>query len=161
MYRFKATLDIIVGNPFVYLPDEVLEGIFKEVNRRNGHIPVKGTINGKAFAQTLVKYSGAYRLYINMIMLKDSPRRIGEKIEVEIEVDYSDRTISTHPKLIKALAENKKANDVFESLSPSRQKEIVRYISKLKTEESVDRNVVRAIDFLLGKCSFVGRKKPK
>ena len=56
-----------------------------------------------------------------------------------------------------ALADNKKATAVFASLSPSRQKEILRYISNLKTEQSVEKNIVRAINFLLGKGRFVGR----
>ncbi len=80
--------------------------------------------------------------------------------QLEITFDPSDRTIQPHPKLLKALKENEQANAVFEKLSASRQKEIVRYMSKLKTEESVDRNVVKAINFLLGKESFVGRKTP-
>ncbi|PIF02255.1 MAG: hypothetical protein CR996_00760 [Draconibacterium sp.] len=158
--RFKTTLDIIHGNPFVYLPDEILGHLFLQSGKSKGHIPVKGTVNGKPFQQTLVKYSGDWRLYINMKMLKDSPRRIGEKIEVEIEFDPSNRSIKPHPKLIKALAKNKEANAVFKKLSASRQKEIVRYIANLKTEQSVDRNIERAINFLLGKGRFVGRAKP-
>ncbi len=160
MNAFRALLDIIGGNPFVYLPDEILESIFRQAGKRKGHIPVKGTVNGKSFRQTLVKYSGDWRLYINMKMLKDSPRRIGEEIEVAITFDPSDRTIKPHPNLIKALKDNKDAHAVFEKLSPSRQQEIVRYIAHLKTEQSVDRNIDRAINFLLGKGSFVGRKKP-
>lgn len=160
MYEFNATLAIIVGNPFVYLPSEILENIFQQANRRKGHIPVKGTINGKPFQQTLVKYRGDWRLYINMVMLKNSPKRRGEKIKLRIEFDPSDRTIEPHPKWSKALTENKEANEVFEKLSPSRQKEIVRYISNLKSEQSIDRNVERAINFLLGKERFVGREKP-
>ncbi len=95
-----------------------------------------------------------------MKMLKDSPRRIGEEIEVDIEFDPSDRTIEPHPKLTKALKGNKEANAVFKKLSASRQKEIVRYIANLKTEQSVNRNIDRAINFLLGKGRFVGREKP-
>lgn len=157
---FNATLEIIVGNPFVYLPTDVLENLFCQANKRKGHIPVKGMINGKSFQQTLVKYSGDWRLYINMVMLKNSPKRIGEEIQVEIEFDPSDRSIETHPKWNKALNDNKDANGVFEKLSASKQKEIVRYISNLKTEKSVERNVERAINFLLGKERFVGREKP-
>ncbi len=160
MNTFKAILDIIGGNPFVYLPTEILEHIFQQAGKSKGHIPIMGTVNGKPFQQTLVRYSGDWRLYINMKMLKDSPRRIGEEIDVEIEFDPSDRTIVPHPKLVKALKENKDANAVFEKLAASRQKEIVRYIANLKTEQSVDRNIERAINFLLGKGSFVGRKKP-
>lgn len=160
MYNFNATLEIIVGNPFVYLPCEILENIFQQATRGKGHIPVRGTINGKQYQQTLVYYSGNWRLYINMEMLKNSPKRIGEEIEVEIEFDPSDRTIAPHPKFSKALADNKDANEVFENLSASKQKEIVRYISFLKTEASIDRNVAKAINFLLGKERFVGRESP-
>jgi len=160
MYKFNAKLEIIVGNPFVYLPCEILENIFQQAAKKKGHIPVRGTINGKQYQQTLVNYSGNWRLYINMEMLKNSPKRIGEEIEVEIEFDPSDRTIAPHPKFSKALADNKDANDVFENLSASKQKEIVRYISFLKTEASIDRNVAKAINFLLGKESFVGRESP-
>ena len=160
MYRFKAILEIIVGNPFVYLPPPILKALFEDAQQDRGPIPVRGTLNGKAYQQTLVKYSGAWRLYINMKMLKDSPRRIGEEIEVEIAFDPADRSIEPHPKFVKALAENEEAKAVFDRLSPSRQKEILRYIAQLKSEESVDRNVTRAINFLLGKERFVGRDKP-
>ncbi len=160
MHRFNSVLDIIVGNPFVYVPDEILKHLFEKADKTKGPIPVKGEINGKPYQQTLVKYSGAYRLYINMIMLKNSPRRIGEAIEVSIAYDPADRTVEPHPKWLKALQNNAQANKVFEGLSPSRQKEMIRYISNLKTEESVDRNVKRAINFLLGKERFVGRDKP-
>jgi uncharacterized protein YdeI (YjbR/CyaY-like superfamily) len=61
---------------------------------------------------------------------------------------------------VKALDQNKEANDKFEELSPSIKKEIVRYISNLKTEKSIDQNVLRAIQFLLGKERFIGRDKP-
>ena len=160
MLKFSAELDIIAGNPFVDVPDTILEEIFLQAGKTKGHIPIRGTINGTPYQQTLVKYAGYWRLYVNMNMLKNSPRRIGEIIEVSVEFDPGDRTILLHPKLTAALSENKDAKDVFDSLSPSRQKEIVRYISFLKTEKSVEKNVKRAINFLLGKERFVGRDKP-
>lgn len=160
MHQFSAQLEIIVGNPFVFIPSSILDAVFRQASKEKGPIPVRGTINREPYQQTLVKYSGEWRLYINMKMLKNSPKRIGEVIEVEIEFDSSDRTIKPHPKLTQALTSNKKAKAVFERLSPSRQKEIVRYISNLKTEESIEKNVHRAINFLLGKGRFVGRDKP-
>ena len=84
-------MEIIVGNPFVLIPLNILNNVFQQANKNKGAIPVRGTINKNNFQQTLVKYSGDWRLYINMKMLKNSPRRIGEIIAVEI--DPSDRTI--------------------------------------------------------------------
>ncbi len=160
MEKFKARLGIIVGNPFVFIPQNILHQLFEQAGKNKGPIPVCGSINGKEYQQTLVKYSGEWRLYINLKMLTDSPRRIGETITIEIEFDTADRTILPHPALSKALAASPEANQVFELLSPSKQKEIVRYISNLKSEESVKRNVKSAINFLLGNGRFVGRDTP-
>lgn len=107
-----------------------------------------------------MKFRGEWRLYINTKMLKNSPKRIGELIEISIEYDSAKREIPIHPKLLQALNENKAANIVFQNLRPSLQHEIIRYIANLKTEESIDKNVPKAIAFLLGKGKFVGREKP-
>ena len=160
MEQFSAQLEIIVGNPFVFVPQNILNSLFHQAQKDKGTIPIHGTINGKAYQQTLVKYSGDWRLYVNMNMLKNSPKRIGEVIHVEVEFDPSDRTILPHPQLVQALKEHPEANDVFQKLSPSKQKEIVRYIDQLKTEASIHKNIIRAINFLLGKGRFVGRAHP-
>ncbi len=160
MNRFKATLQIIGINPFVFVSGGIHKKLIAEAGKTKGHIPIHGKINGKAFQQTLVKYAGHWRLYVNLKMLKNSPKRIGEEVEIEVDFDSRDRTIEPHPKLKKALSKNIEAKAVFDNLSPSKRKEIVRYISFLKTEESVDKNVERAINFLLGNGRFVGRGKP-
>ena len=160
MHTFRATIELIGINPFVFVPDKILKQIFIQSGKETGYIPIKGTINNKAYTQTLVKYKGAWRLYINTTMLAKSPERIGERVELTIEFDSSNRTIQPHPKLVKALKENAAAKKVFDSLPPSRKKEIVRYIANLKTPESIDRNIKRAIDFLTGNCNFIGREKP-
>jgi hypothetical protein len=160
MHKFRATIELIGINPFVFVPDRILKQIFIQAGKEAGYIPIRGTVNNKAYKQTLVKYKGAWRLYINTTMLKKSPERIGEKIELSVEFDPVNRTIKPHPKLAKALKENMAAKKVFDSLPPSRKKEIVRYIANLKTAESVDRNIKRAIDFLTGNSNFIGRENP-
>lgn len=158
MNKFNAEIKIIGINPYVSVPSEILEELYIRNRKKNGPIPIKGKVNDNVYQQTLVKYNGEWRLYINNKMLKNSPKLIGEIIEITIEFDSSDRTLISHPKLIKALNDNQVAKEKFNSLPPSLQKEIIRYISNLKTETSVDRNVIKAINFLLGKDSFIGRK---
>jgi len=159
-HTFKATIDIIGINPFVYVPEQILKEIFAQSGKDKGHIPIAVFINNKKHQQTLVKFSGDWRLYINTTMLKNSPKRVGETIDIAIEFDPSDRTIKPHPDFLLALNQNTEAKQAFESLSASRQKEIIRYISFLKSVESVTANVQKAIGFLTGKNRFVGRDKP-
>ena len=160
MTAFKAEIEIIGVNPFVFVPDKILQTVFKQAGKDKGHIPIKGTINGIQFKQTLVKFSGAWRLYISNIILKNSPGRIGEIIELTIEFDPEKREIQPHPDFIKALDENIETRAAFDSLSRSRQQEIVRYLSFLKTKESLEKNIARAIGFLLEKERFIGTDKP-
>ncbi|MDR4950846.1 YdeI/OmpD-associated family protein [Chryseobacterium sp. ES2] len=155
---FTATLEIIGINPFVFIPEEILEEIFNESGRNKSPIAVKGTVNGKEFKQNLMKYLGEWRLYVNLIMLKNSPKRIGEVIEVILEYDDSDRSISIHPQLEKAIKESTVATANFENLIPSRRHELIRYINNLKTEVSIQRNIDKIIRHLHGETDFFGKK---
>lgn len=157
-YCFNATIEIIGINPFVQVPQVILSEIFADAGKTKGYIPVKGMVNRLDYKQTLVKYSGLWRLYINNQMLKNSPKHIGESIEVTIEVDTSDRTIKPHPKFLEALENNIEAKSKFNDLSSSKQKEIVRYISSLRTEETRNRTIERSINYLLGNSTFIGKK---
>jgi uncharacterized protein YdeI (YjbR/CyaY-like superfamily) len=160
MKKFKTALKITGINPFVAVPEQILAIIFEQAGKDKGYIPVRGTVNGKEYIQTLVKHKGEWTLYINTKMLKDSPKRIGEEIKIGIEFDPADRIITPHPELLKALNKSKTAKKVFDKLSPSLQNEIIRYISFLKSEESVTKNIDKAIGFLNGKNRFIGRDKP-
>ncbi|WP_245545458.1 DUF1905 domain-containing protein [Fluviicola taffensis] len=94
---FSAVIEIIGINPFVFVPNPILEDLFRVFGKDKGPIPIKGTLNGKEYQQTLMKFSGHWRLYINTKMLPKSPKRIGERVEVSIQIDDSDRTIYPHP----------------------------------------------------------------
>lgn len=154
MKKFAAQIYIISKiNPVVDVPDEVLEYLFAKAGTRTGAIPVKGKLNGANFTHNIVKYLGAWRLYLNGPM-REAARIAGtgdgETARVEIDHDSTPR-IEPMPLLLeKALKKNKTARMEFEKLSPSRQKEIQRYLNSMKSEESLVRNVEKIIKHLLG-----------
>lgn len=158
--KFTALIKIIGVNPYVSVPPAVLKKIFTAAGKDKGQIPVKLIICEKEFTQTLVRYSGEWRLYLNTPMRRLAAKETGDKITIDIAYDPEERTTPMPLKLKQALAKNKAANDIFNSCSPSLQKEIMRYINNLKTPESVDSNVERAVNFLLGRERFIGRDKP-
>lgn len=159
-FKFRAEIEIIGINPFVFVPENILQALLKQANKDNGYIPINGNVNEKPYKQTLVKYSGEWRLYINTSMLKNSPKRIGELIDITVKFDPESREIEPPERFVKALYENKQAKIKFDSLPASRKLEIVRYLANLKTEKTLDKNIKRAINFLEGKERFVGRDKP-
>jgi len=158
---FSAKIQIIGINPFVFLPEKILEAIFEQAGKDKGKIAVRIKIDGHDFIQTLIKYSGHWRLYLNTPMRKVAGKEVGDFADFEVAYDPVKRLIPMHAKFQKALENNKDAEEVFYTLTPSLQLEITRYISNLKAEEAVDRNILKAINFLLGKERFVGRDRPQ
>src|SRR6478672_6566572 len=105
MKSIKTKIELIGINPYVPVSEDVLSWLFIQAGKNKGPIPIRGIINGKPYIQTLVKYAGSWRLYINTTMLKDSPKRIGETVELTIEYDPVKRIMPVHPQLSKALDE--------------------------------------------------------
>jgi hypothetical protein len=162
--RFSADIYKLGINPVVDPPGDVLDAVFEQAGRSTGAIPVCGRLNGAAYLQTLVKYVGAWRLYINGEMLKASGLQVGDTADIEIDFDPRPRTVPMPPMLQNALSKNKAAGAAFERLTPSRQKEILRYLGSLKTDESLRRNVEKVIVQLAGTGNepppvFMARKK--
>lgn len=150
MLKFSAKIYKIGINPVVDPPDRVLSAIFRQAAKDKGPIPVRGVLNGAEFTQTLVKYAGAWRLYINGPMLKDSGLEVGDLAKIEIEFDPRPREEPMPPKLKAELRKNANARKAFEQLPPSRRKEILRYINSLRSDDSIDRNIARVISQLSG-----------
>jgi len=150
MPRFAATIYKIGINPVVDPPDTALEIIFSKAGRSRGPIPVRGTLNGTKFLQTLVRYGGAWRLYINGSMMKAADLSVGDRVMIEMEFDPEPRRVAMPSQLAAAFRKDGEAREAFDDLPPSRRKEIMRYIGSLKTEQAIEKNVRRIISHLRG-----------
>jgi hypothetical protein len=161
MNSFHAKILILVGNPYVRPPDKVLSPVFKQAGKSTSPIPIRGRLDGAAFQQSLVRYQGDWRLYINGIMAKNAGLKytgsisaiVGRKVKLEIEFDRKPPEYRMVPAFQKALDKNKKARLAYERLTPGRRKEILRYFGFMKSEESLKRNIDRVMQHLSGKES--------
>lgn len=151
MKSFSARTFSLGINPCVNVPEEALSELFKKAGRTKGPIPVTGKLNGTSFRQTLVKFQDAWRLYLNTQMRQNARVDVGDRATIHLRFDPKPRKIPMHPKLAQALRESRELRANFEALPPSRQSEILRYLSSLKTEESVVHNIERISRHLLGK----------
>lgn len=153
MYAFSATIEIIGVNPYVFVPLSILSALFAEAKKSKGPIPIKIVLAGKTFLQNLVKYQGDWRLYLNTPMRRAAKSEVGDTLALQIAFDPQSRTIPLHPALRALFSKQRKAKETFDRLIPSRQKEILRYLYSLKTEEALQRNVGYLKSYLLGEPS--------
>jgi hypothetical protein len=152
MPSFKARIAIIGINPYVSLPASALRQIFKAAGRSSGPIPVCGRIEATPYTQNLVRYQGAWRLYLNTPMRRGAGKEVGDLARVTVDFDPRPRVTPMPPALRKALAQDKNAKAAFAALAPSRRKEIQRYLNQLKSPVTVAKNIVHVMDYLRGKA---------
>lgn len=146
MYKLTGKIYKLGINPCIDVPKEIVEKLYKDSGKTNGPIQVRGTLNGEKFEQTIVKYQGRWRLYLNTQMRKDCGIGVGDTARFEFNYDPLPRTVLMPKKLAEALTKNQKAKRAFEKLPSSRQKQILRYLNSLKSDAAIERNVKKVIE---------------
>jgi len=146
-WKFKAKIYKVGINPCVQVPVAITD----KMKAIKGYIYIKGKIEDHPFQQTLVPIKNSnYRLYVNGPMMKGGHVKPGDTVHFVIEPDSPNaRDVPMQKALRDALTENA-LTGAFKALTPSRQKEILKYLSFLKTKESLDRNVQKIINGLNG-----------
>lgn len=104
---------------------------------------------------------GSFYLYLSGEVLKASNTRVGSIVEVKLQFDtnYKPGPIDPMPVWFsEALEQNHLARQGWDELIPSLQKEILRYMARLKSVEAQSRNTQQAIHVLSGgKGRFLAR----
>jgi len=72
----------------------------------------------------------------------------GDEVDAVIALDEAERAIEVPPELEAALAGDPAATSAFESLAPSRRKEIARGIADAKAAATKERRLEQALDEL-------------
>jgi hypothetical protein len=103
---------------------------------------------------------GSFYLYLHGDVRKVSETKVGDRVRVELsfDSDYTGGPTEMPPQLTLAFKKYPMAKLTYDALIPSRQKEIVRYLTNLKSLEALERNIIRVLDVLSGKKGrFMGR----
>jgi hypothetical protein len=163
---FRATIALLGINPHVSVPARHLKALFAAAGRETSPIPIRVELEGTSFQQNLVKYQGAWRLYLNTPMRKAAGKDVGERVTLAVQHDPTPRREPMPAALERALDEHPDARAAFDALAPSRKKEIQRYLGSAKTTITRTRNVDKVIAHLEGKqppglAVLKARSKPK
>lgn len=145
MIDFTGHIHKIGINPVIDPPDDVLEYLFHQAERSKGPIAVRGSIEGVPFLQTLVKYAGLWRLYINGPMLRSAGVSVGTMARIKIEVDPTPRTVPMPEALRHALEKDPAKKLSFAALTRSRQEEIKRYLASLRSDAALRRSIDKVL----------------
>lgn len=160
---FTGIIKILGINPYVQVSAARARQIRPDWRKP---LPVLVRVNGHPKSKPwrinlMPQGTGAFYLYLHGEVRRASGTKVGDRVAVEIAFDAAYRGGPAHPMptwFRIPLARNTKAAKAWKALTPSRQKEILRYLMALKSDEARRRNVARAIRVLSGaKERFMAR----
>jgi hypothetical protein len=88
---------------------------------------------------------GRHILHIHGPMMKHGRLAVGDRVSVSLVADPRSRMPAPHPTLAAALEASPRARAAFDALTPSRRKDVLRYLHNLRSPEAVARNVKRFV----------------
>ena len=121
----------------------------REVSRKIGsapHVPVTGTVEGVPVRTTLVsRGNGSYRMAIHGDIRKKLRVDTGAVVEIAIQLDEESREPELPPALVLALRNAPKAQRRFRAITTALRRQIVRYLTAVKSQEALERRVSRFV----------------
>jgi Bacteriocin-protection, YdeI or OmpD-Associated/Domain of unknown function (DUF1905) len=150
------------GNPYVLITSEQARQLRPDWHKP---MPVIIQVNRKPDAPWHINMmpvgNGDFYLYLHGAVRAASKTKVGDLVTIDIDFDSNYHNGPLHPMpdwLRAALHKNTVAQKNWSNLPPSRQKEVLRYFSWLKSDEAKKRNLEKALHVLSGNNSrFMAR----
>jgi uncharacterized protein YdeI (YjbR/CyaY-like superfamily) len=108
---------------------------------KRGQLRIKGEINGFAFSSTLFPAgNGTHFLIVNKKLLSGGKTAAGMTAKFRLQPDTTPRiTVSPPAELLRELGQSKRLLKYYESLNPSRRREIAKWVAECKTSDARQR----------------------
>ena len=142
--KFQAVIEGTGGGgAYVIIPFDVEKKFGKK------RVKIKATIEGELYRGTLVRMGSPHHMLLVLKEIREKiGKDIGDEVSIELEEDIEPRVVEIPPDLQQALDATPLAQDFFNRLSYTHQKEYVRWITEAKREETRAERVQRTTELL-------------
>lgn len=110
--------------------------------------PVTVTIGDRTARLRIGQMGGESMVGLSKASRAELGVEYGDEVEAMIALDTADRPVELPPELEAALAEDPAARAAFDSLAPSKRKEMARGIADAKAAETKQRRLEKALEQL-------------
>jgi len=151
--RFRARIEIRGINPYVRVSARRATALRPDWRKP---MPVRVKINDKPDVPWRINMmpagDGSFFLYLHAKVRSAAGADVGDRVDVAVEFDaaYRGGPARLPAWFASRLKNDPRAQAGWKRLPPSRKKEVVRYLSRLKSEDARQRNAQRALDVLGG-----------
>lgn len=142
--KFRASL-ILSGKTATgfRVPDDVVEGL-----GGGKRPPVRVTINGYAYRNTVAPMGGEFWLGVSAEHREAAGVKAGDDLDVELELDTAPRVLDVPADFAAALDAEPEARRFFDGLSYSNRQWHVLSVEGAKTDETRQRRIAKSVEML-------------
>jgi Domain of unknown function (DUF1905)/Bacteriocin-protection, YdeI or OmpD-Associated len=113
------------------------------------HVPVRAEIDGIPSHTTLVsRGKRCYRLAIHGDIRKKLKVDAGAVLEIALQRDDAPREPALPPALVLALRNSPKAQAAFRKMTTALRRQVVRYLTSVKQQQTLERRVTKLVRLL-------------
>jgi bacteriocin resistance YdeI/OmpD-like protein/uncharacterized protein DUF1905 len=113
-----------------------------------GRVPVKGTVNGFPFRNSLCQMGGPHFMCVNKALCAGAKCGVGDVVAVVLERDDKKRVMPVPAFMKKAISANKAAKANWEKRPFTYHKEHVLWVTSAKQEETRERRLKKLVEAL-------------
>jgi hypothetical protein len=123
---------------------DVPADISRALGNGTAHVPVRGEVEGVGARTTLVSRGrGCYRMALHSDIRKKLKVDAGAVVEIALERDEDSREPALPPALVLALRQSPKVQAEFRRMTTALRRQIVRYLTSVKQEATLERRVAK------------------
>jgi hypothetical protein len=142
--RFHTTILQAGGTATgIRIPDEIVESL--GAGKRP---PVRVTINGYTYRNTVAVYGGEYLVGVSAEHRAGAGVAGGDEVDVDIQLDTAPREVTVPADFAAALAAEPEARRTFDGLSYSNKSWHVLQIEGARTDETRQRRIAKSVEAL-------------
>jgi len=142
---------------------DVPAGVSRAMGTTEAHVPVRGTVEGVPLVTTMVsRGKGLHRVAIHGDIRKKLRVDTGAIVEIAMAQDEEPREPVLPPALVLALRQSPKAGAHFRGMTVALRRQIVRYLTAVKQQATLERRVagfVRRLEQLAREKKAAKRSK--
>ena len=151
MHVFSAPIIKLGINACLNVPEKIVKSLLAAAGKKSAPVQVKCVLNGVEFDANVVRYSGDWRLYLNLVTRRAAGCDIGDKVKIHLAYDSSSRMPPMAEAFRQALRDDTDAQKAWRLRPTPKRREILQALNDKKTNAELARAIAETIELLLKK----------
>ena len=138
-------------NACVNVPEKIVKSLLAAAGKKSSPVQVKCVVNNVDFDANVVRYSGDWRLYLNLITRRSVGCDIGDKVKIHLAYDPTIRMPPMPEPFRQAVRGDPDLQKAWRLRPSAKRREILQSLINYKSDAELARGIAETLELLLKK----------